>query len=85
MNRVHFSVLSAFILGLVTASLAFAGNQQPARVEIQSDQVAGAARILINGKPVMTIDGGGLKLIGDIQYTGTLTDLGNAPERIKQP
>lgn len=76
MSRVHLFVLIAFALGLLTASLAVSARSAQDRVEIQTDQVKGVVRIVIDGKAVGRFDKNGLHVNGDLGYAGVLTDTG---------
>ena len=54
----------------VTASPA----KQPA-TRIETDQKTGVIRFIVNGKEVARIDANGLHVRGNVDYTGTLTDI----------
>lgn len=45
---------------------------------IETDQKAGIVRIFVAGKEAVTIDAAGLHVVGDIDYTGIVTDTGRA-------
>jgi len=44
--------------------------------EIITDEENGVVRILIGGKEVLRIDASGLHVTGDVDFTGTITDIG---------
>lgn len=68
---VLLSAVTAFALGSIAAT-AFA--EKTARVELRSDQDAGVFKILIDGSPVLTVSDKTVRVRGDIEYTGMLTD-----------
>jgi phage baseplate assembly protein gpV len=77
--------LVAACLAAFSVPAALAQDQSAAepakKVEIITDQEAGAVRIVIDGRGVATIDADGLHVAGNLSYTGTLTDTGGqAPE-----
>ena len=50
------------------------GAEPADKVEIVTDEGAGAVRIVIDGREVATIDADGLHVTGDIEYTGAVRD-----------
>jgi hypothetical protein len=71
---------AAICLAAFPLSATLAQDQRGAvpadRVEILTDQDAGAVRIVIDGRDVATIDADGLHVAGNIAYTGIITDTG---------
>lgn len=55
-----------------------ASAEPPPRVEFAADQVAGIARIVIDGKEVARFTAGGLEVRDTIRYGGLLVDQGPA-------
>lgn len=45
-------------------------------LEVIEDESAGAIRFVIDGREVARIDRSGLRVLGDITYGGSLTDVG---------
>jgi hypothetical protein len=77
----RFVFVLAFCLTLSVPALAEEPPAAPAgtpKVEIIEDQEAGAVRVLIDGKEVLTIDASGLHVSGSIIYTGSITDIGES-------
>jgi hypothetical protein len=48
------------------------------KTEIVTDEKAHVVRILIDGKEVVAIDATGLRVKGDVAYSGVITDTGGA-------
>ena len=79
MSRFRQFFLSACLFALpVIPALAQDQSATADKVEIVTDEDAGAVRILIDGKPVVIIDETGLHVRGDISYGGKLTDYGTS-------
>lgn len=58
-----------------------AGNGDSAaapKTQIITDEDKGTVTIVIDGKPVVQIDKDGLRVVGNVEYGGTLTDTGSA-------
>jgi hypothetical protein len=51
----------------------------PTKPQIITDEKTNTVRVLIGGKEVLTIDAKGLHVHGDIDYSGIITDTGEAP------
>lgn len=71
------------ILGLSTAAFAQdhqakATPSEPAATRIEVDEQAGAVHIVIDGAERAVFDEDGLRINGDITYTGTVTDVSDA-------
>lgn len=56
------------------------GRTGAERVQIVEDQQAGVVRILIDGRPVVVINESGVRIVGDIEYTGSISDIGSLPQ-----
>ncbi len=79
MPRNRVIVFCIFALSIILTSLlstALARANAHDRVEIRSDQAAGTAQILIDGKSIMTVDSKGVHIQGDLEYTGVVADTG---------
>lgn len=50
----------------------------PPTTRIEVDEAAGMIRFFIEGRETMRLDPGGLRVLADIEYGGTLTDTGSA-------
>jgi hypothetical protein len=77
------SIIAFFVfLSLMFFAANFAaeaiGRTSAERVQIVEDQQAGAVRILIDGRPVVVINESGLRVTGDVDYTGVIQDTGSA-------
>lgn len=90
-----FSIFTALLLTLSLLTTIPAFSQEPSRADpsaiarramadntkpqISTDEKTNTVRILIGGKEVLTIDTKGLHVHGDIDYSGIITDTGEAP------
>lgn len=73
------ALVAVFIFAMAAKTGAAASTaEKPAdqRVEIRSDQAAGAVHIIIDGQETVIIDQQGLHVRRDIEYGGTITDYG---------
>lgn len=78
LTRNYFALLVVLLLGLATVSVALAAKPSNPRVEILTDQAAGLFRFVIDGKAVAILDSKGFHVRGDIDYSGSLSDNGEA-------
>jgi hypothetical protein len=66
--------------------LACASTQRPVstvpveaqKPEIITDDKIGSVRVLIGGREILTVDAKGIHVKGDIDYSGTMRDVGEA-------
>lgn len=74
-------VFLAFFLFAVAGGGVFANAvkaQDAGQTEILVDQETDTVRIMIDGKEILTVDKDGLRVKGNIEYLGTITDTGGA-------
>lgn len=64
------------VLTLGVVFHASTASTQPVRSEVVVDEETHTVRILVAGKELVVIDATGLTVNGDINYRGTITDIG---------
>ncbi len=74
MNRFTFLVAFAFFISISTLVLAEPGK--PQNTQIVADEKAGIVRIFIDGKEILAVDANGLRVNGNLDYRGTIADIG---------
>ncbi len=71
-------ILMGFLaLGPVAVFAEDAKETSHDRVQIIEDEKSGVVRIVIDKKEVVLIDAKGIHVNGDIDFTGSITDIGN--------
>lgn len=79
LTGLFFCAFFSVALGMMSASLHAEEPPPPASTtQIVTDQERGTVTIVIDGKPVVQIDKDGLRVVGNVEYGGTLTDTGSA-------
>ena len=71
-------LLLALVAVLAAQVRAADARQNAERVTVVSDQKSGALRVVIDGSTVMTVDAQGVRVTGDLTYSGMFRDTGEA-------